>query len=62
MSLDLHTAFAIFLYSFQLETASLTKYVPTDAADAERSVTSAVHNCYVKFRVLRSCTEHLAVH
>jgi hypothetical protein len=38
MSLDLHTNFAIFLYSFQLETAMLTGLVLTDAADAERSV------------------------
>lgn len=37
MPLDLHTSFAIFLYSLQLETALLTKRVFTDAADAERS-------------------------
>lgn len=34
----LHTRFAIFLYTFQLETAILTKRVLLDAADAERSV------------------------
>ena len=34
----LHTHFAIFLYALRLETAMLTKRVPLDAADAERSV------------------------
>jgi hypothetical protein len=34
----LHTHFAIFLYALRLETAMLTKRVPIDAADAERSV------------------------
>ncbi len=34
----LHTRYAIFLYTFQLETAMLTSRVHLDAADAERSV------------------------
>jgi len=34
----LHTRFAIFLYTFQLETAILTNRVHLDAADAERPV------------------------
>ena len=37
-SLDtkLHTRFAIFLYTYRLETAMLTRRVYLDAADAER--------------------------
>jgi hypothetical protein len=34
----LHTRFAIFLYTYRLETAMLTRRVHLDAADAERSV------------------------
>lgn len=34
----LYTRFAVYLYAFRLETAMLTRYVPLDAADAERSV------------------------
>jgi len=37
---ELHTRFAIFLYSLRLEIAMLTRSVLLDAADAERSVTS----------------------
>lgn len=36
----LHFRFAIFLYTYRLETAMLTKRVELDAADAERSVES----------------------
>jgi len=36
---QLHTRFPIFPYALKLETAILTRYVPSDAADAERSAT-----------------------
>ena len=37
-TMKLHTPYTIFLYTYRLETAMLTRRVYLDAADAERSV------------------------
>lgn len=41
----LHTRFAIFLYSFRLESVMLTKLAILDAADAERLVLLKGYKC-----------------